>query len=179
MNDFYASTKDSVGIYAADVHVAASRGGVATGVVAAGWIAVPFGLQTLLHPGDAITLQLKLQGIPVPSVLTAQQMVAGFVEAAIALGVLVLIQLVCTVLFYRRAKLGYGKITRPALWPLAALTAGVLGNGAWLYATGAFDLGGCLIGFSSAVLTVGGEIMCAKLGKEFVFGPPNAVQVYG
>jgi hypothetical protein len=33
---------------------------------------------------------------------------------------------------------------------------------AWFYGTGAFDLGGCLIGFASAALTVGGELLGRK-----------------
>jgi hypothetical protein len=45
-------------------------------------------------------------------------------------------------------------VATPALWPLAAFGSGILGNAAWLVATGHFDLGGCLIGFGSLVLTV-------------------------
>jgi hypothetical protein len=46
------------GIYAAKAQEAAIRAGpVIVGLVAAGWIAFPFAVQTVLHPSDAISLQ--------------------------------------------------------------------------------------------------------------------------
>jgi hypothetical protein len=162
------------GAYMADVHVASSRASLFAFAVAAGWIAFPFALQTVMHPQDAIRLQLKLQGLRVPDVYTAQQIGVGAVEAIFALCVLVLVQMVCTVLFYRKAQMDGASITTPPLWPLAAFFAGVLGNAAWFFGTGAFDPGGCVIGLSSAALTVGGELLCNKLGREFVFGPATA-----
>ena len=179
MSEYYAKYKKSAGAYAGDVHVAAKRAGRYAVAVAAGWLAFPFAVQTVLHPTDAIGLQLKLQGLPVPHVFTSQQAGAGFVEAVIALLVLVGFQMACTVLFYRRAKMeSAGKsIATPALWPVAALLAGLLGNAAWWFGTGAFDPSGCVIGLSSAALTIFGEILCNRLGREFVFGPAKPVAV--
>jgi hypothetical protein len=160
-------------IYAAKVQESAIRAGpVLVGLVAAGWIAFPFAVQTVLHPSDAIALQYAVQGQRVPRVFTAQQETVGFIEAVLALAVLVMFQLVGTVLFYRRAKMDGASVATPALWPLAALLAGVVGNAAWFLGTGQFDVGGCLVGLSSAALTVGGEMLCNRLGREFVMGVP-------
>ena len=99
-------------------------------------------------------------------------MSTGFIEALFALAALAAFQLIGTVLFYRRAQLEVGgPVAQPPLWPLAAFTAGILGNAAWFAGTGAFDLGGCIVGLSSAALTIGGEILCEHLGHELVFGP--------
>ena len=90
-------------IYAAEAKEAAIRAGpVLVGLVAAGWIAFPFAVQTVLHPGDAILLQYEIQGLWVPRVFTAQQQTVGFIEAVLALAALVMFQLVGTTLFYRR-----------------------------------------------------------------------------
>jgi hypothetical protein len=158
-------------VYAGEVHVASARAGFVGWVVAINWLLFPLALQTVMHPIDALRAQYRLQGQDLPHFFTTQQIVMGCIEAMIALGVIVLLTLVCTVLFYRRAKIEGAYIATPALWPLAAFTAGILGNGAWWYGTGAFDLGGALVGMASAALTVGGELMCNKLGREFVFGP--------
>jgi hypothetical protein len=114
--------------------------------------------------------QYKWHGHHVPHFLTAQQLSAGFVTALVALALLVAFQLVCTVLFFRRAQLGGAKLAAPALWPLAAVLAGVLGNAAWFVGTGAFDVGGCVVGLSSAALTVGIEMVVENLGRDFVLG---------
>ena len=177
----YAKYKQSVGAYAAEVHVASARAKHYALVVALGWIAFPFAVQTVLHPVDALRLQLRLQGLPVPQMFTAQQAASGLVEAVFALCVLVLLQMVCTVLFYRNAQKEGAPIIMPALWPLAALLPGVIGNAAWWYATGAFDPGGCVVGLSSAALTVGSELLCNRLGRNFVLGTGNggAVSLIG
>jgi hypothetical protein len=166
----YAQYKQSAGVYAGHVYVASRRARQYSMAVALGWIAFPFAVQTVLHPTDAIRLQLKLQGLPVPSLFTSQQAAAGFVEAVFALCVLVLLQMVCTVLFYRRAKMEGSSVATPALWPIAALATGVIGNGVWWYGTGAFDAAGGLVGWSSMALTFGGELLCNRLGREFVLG---------
>ena len=123
-------------IYAAEAKEAAIRAGpVLVGLVAAGWIAFPFAVQTVLHPGDAILLQYKIQGLWVPRVFTAQQQTVGFIEAVLALAALVMFQLVGTTLFYRREMDG-ASVATPALWPLACGLA-CLGNAAWFLGTGA------------------------------------------
>lgn len=174
MTEYYANYKKSAGAYVANVHVASARAGRYALAVAAGWVVFPFVVQTVLNPTDAVRLQMKLQGFPVPHVFTAQQAASGLVEAVFAFCVLVLLQMICTVLFYRRAKMEGSSVATPALWPLAALSVGVLGNGAWWYATGAFDPSGGIVGWSSAALTVGGEILCNRLGRNFVLGSGTA-----
>jgi hypothetical protein len=175
----YAQYKQSVGAYAADVHVASARAGRYAVAVALGWVAFPFVVQTVLHPTDAIRLQMKLQGVPVPHLFTAEQAASGCVEAVFALAVLVLLQMTCTVLFYRRAKMEGVSVATPILWPVAALSVGVIGNGVWWYATGVFDPSGGLVGWSSMALTFGGELLCNKLGRDFVLGSGTAAAPYG
>jgi hypothetical protein len=170
------SFRGDVGSYAADVHVAYVRADWLGGTVAAGWLVVPVAVQTVFNPGDAIWAQDILQGLPVPATFTAQQLAAGFIEAVIALVVLAGFQLAGTILFYRRTQLQLevgGSVATPALWPLA-VTAGILGNCAWFIGTQAFDPFGFLVGLTSAALTVGGELLCEWLGREFVFGPALA-----
>jgi hypothetical protein len=183
MNQYYANTKKTGGAYAADLHVSATRAGRYAVAVAAGWVVFPFVVRTvLMNPTDAIRAQMKLQGLPVPHVFTAQQAASGLVEAVFVLCILVLMQMICTVLFYRHAKMVSGpSVATPALWPVAALL-GLLGNAAWFYGTGAFDSGGFIVGLSSAALTVGGEILCNRLGREFVLGSAakgGAVSFFG
>jgi hypothetical protein len=162
--------KYHAGIYAAESHVAFARAGLYGWLVALGWVVFPFAVATVLHPGDAIWAQLRIQGLRVPHVFTAQQETVGRIEAVIALAVLVMFQLVGTVLFYRRAQLNGAKVAAPPLWAWAAVLAGVLANAAWFFGTGYFDIGGCLAGLSSAALTVGCEMVVEKLGREFVCG---------
>lgn len=158
------------GIYTAKVQEVLSRASGYAVAVAVGWGAFPFAVQTVLHPSDALKLQFKLQGLWVPHSFTAQQLTVGLCEAVFGLGVLVLWQMVCTVLFYRRAQMEGASVATPALWPLA-LVAGILGNAAWFFGTG-FDAGGCVVGLSSAALTVGCEMVCNRLGRDFVMGVP-------
>jgi hypothetical protein len=169
----YQQYKQSLGAYAADVHVASARAGRYAVAVALGWVAFPFVVQTVLHPTDAVWAQMRLQGLTVPQTFTAQQAASGLVEAVFALAVLILLQMVCTVLFYRRAQIEGSSVATPMLWPLAALSIGVIGNGIWWYATGVFDPNGGLVGWSSAALTIGGELLCNKLGRDFVLGTGN------
>jgi hypothetical protein len=161
-----AKYKEDFGEYAATVQVASTRGGPYTAAVAFGWVICPFVVQTVMHPTDAIWLQLKFEGLPVPQFFTAQQAASGFVMAVFALCVLVLMQMVCTVLFYRRAKMEGASVATPTLWPLAAAW-GLIADAVWWYATG-FDPSGGIVGMSSAVLTVAGEMLVNKLGREFV-----------
>jgi hypothetical protein len=113
--------KEQAGAYMADVHYASRSAGFYTLAVAFGWIAFPFAVETaFMHPEDAIKAQLAWQGLPVPHAFTAQQIGVGFAEAIVALGVLVLVQLVCTVMFYRKAQMQGASVATPVLWPLAA-----------------------------------------------------------
>jgi hypothetical protein len=168
------SFRDRAGAYVADVQVGYVRAGLIGWLVALGWIAFPFALQTLLHPGDAIQLQYVLQGQTPPQILTAQQTGVGFVETVFALAVLMLFQLVNTVLFYRRAQLSGAAVATPTLWPLAAILPGVIGNAAWYVGTGYSDTTGFLIGLTPVALTVAAETLCDRLGRDFVLGPAVA-----
>ncbi|MGE4046475.1 MAG: hypothetical protein AB7F35_16575 [Acetobacteraceae bacterium] len=161
----------SVGAYASELQVAAVRSGWIVYLVAAGWIAFPFVLQTLLHPGDVINLHYVMQGEAKRATLTAQQTAVGFVETVFVIAVLLLVQLVGTVLFYRRAQVHGARIATPMLWPAAALLPGVIGNALWFVFTGEFDMGGSLIGLAPMALTFGAERLCEKLGRDFVLGP--------
>lgn len=161
---------DRAGVYGGQLDVAYGRAGLRGSAVGVGWLLVPFAMATVLHPSDVIWLQYKLQGQPPPHFYTAQQMAVGFIEALFALGVLVMAQLVGMVLFYRRAQLNFEPVATPALWPLAAIVAGFFGNAAWLVGTWHFDVGGCLVGLFSAAVTVGGERLCERLGRDFVMG---------
>lgn len=161
--------------YAADLHVASSRASPYAAAVALGWLAFPFVLQTVLHPTDAIWLQLKLQGFPVHR-FTAQDAGSGLVISIFALVCLVLAQMIWTVLFYRRANMQGASVATPALWPMAALF-GLIGNGVWWWWTGYFDPNGGLVGWSSAALTLAAELVCNKLGRKFVLGSAQKAAV--
>jgi hypothetical protein len=159
--------------YMSDVGTATSRASGAMFGIAVGWVVFPFAVQTaFFHPSNAIKLQLKLQGLPLPRVFTAQQLTAGFIEAVVALAVFALCQMVLTVLFYRWAQMEGKTLTTPPLWPLAA-SVGLVGNAAWWYGTGVFSTTGCIIGLLSAMLSIIAQVVCIKLGREFVMGKPG------
>jgi hypothetical protein len=161
----------SMGAYSSELQVAASRAGWIVWIVAALWLAFPFVLATLLHPGDVINLHYVLQGEAKHKILTVQQMGVGFVETLFALGILLLVQLVGIVLFYRRAQVIGAKVATPALWPAAALLPGVVGNALWFVGTREFDLTGFVIGLAPMALTFAAERLCEQLGRDFVLGP--------
>jgi hypothetical protein len=174
---------NQAGEYAALVHGADKASRPWLWLVAALWVVCPFFVRTaMLNPGDMIWLQDRLQGIPVPGSFSSQQTAIGEVEALMALGVLILLQLVATVMFYRRSALDIGPVATPVLWPLAALLPGILGSAAWLAWKGYFDPLGCIMGLSPAWLTFGAEMLVNRLGKNFVYGqspasyPPLAPQ---
>ena len=87
----YAQTKQSIGAYAADVHVASARARQYAVFVALLWVVFPFVVQTVLHPTDAVWAQMRLQGLTVPRVFTAQQAASGLIIAVFALIVVVLL----------------------------------------------------------------------------------------
>jgi hypothetical protein len=163
--------KFSMGAYSSELQVAAVRAGWVVWLVAAGWIAFPFALGNLLHPGDVINWHYILQGEHPHQVLTAQQMGVGFVEAVFELGILLLVQLVGIVLFYRRAQVYGARVATPALWPAAALLPGVVGNGLFFVFTREFDVTGFVIGLAPMALTFAAERLCEQLGRDFVLGP--------
>jgi hypothetical protein len=159
----------SMGAYSAEVQVAVVRASWVGALVALGWVAFPFVLASLLHPGDVINLHYVLQGEPKHKILTAQQMCVGFVEAVFALAILLLLQLVGIVLFYRRAQVHGASVATPALWPLAVLLPGLIGNAAWFVFT-QFDASGLVIGLTPMAVTFFAERLCERLGRDFVLG---------
>jgi hypothetical protein len=161
----------SMGGYTSELQVAAVRARWITGLVALGWLLFPFGLASLLHPGDVINWHYLIQGEAPHKHLSLQQMGVGFVETIFALGVLLLLQLVGIVLFYRRAQVFGARIATPALWPVAALLPGVVGNAIWFVCTGYFDPTGFVIGMAPTAITFAAERLCEQLGRDFVFGP--------
>jgi hypothetical protein len=160
----------SMGAYSAEMQVAVVRAGWVGGLVALGWIAFPFVLASLLHPGDVINLHYVLQGEAKHKILTAQQMCVGFVEAVLALAILLLLQLVGIVLFYRRSQVHGASVATPALWPLAVLLPGLIGNAAWFVFTRQFDATGLVIGLAPMAVTFFAERLCERLGRDFVLG---------
>jgi len=161
----------SMGAFSSELQVAAVRASWAVLLVAAGWIAFPFFIATLLHPGDVINLHYVLQGEAKHKFLTTQQMGVGFVETIIALGVLLIFQLFGIVMFYRRAQVTGARIATPAIWPVAALLPGVIGNALWFVCTGYFDASGLVIGMAPTGITFLAERLCERLGRDFVLGP--------
>lgn len=163
------------GAYIGNLGEAAARANGFIAAVALVWAGLPFVVQTACcHPSNAIKVQFKLQGLPPPHVFTRQQLTVGFIEAAVALGVLLLVQICLTTLFYRNAKMQGQSVATPVLWPVAAFGVGIVGNGIRFYATGVFDQAGCMIGLSSAVATVVAELVVNHLGREFVMGSGTA-----
>jgi len=157
--------------YAAEVQVAYVRAWRSAWpyIVALGWVLFPFAVSTVLHPSDMIRVQAKLQGLDRPHLFTHQQLVSGEIQALFTLGVLALVQIVATTLFYRRVRMSQsGPVAVPTLWVLAALT-GIIGDIAWI-AAGQSDLPGMIVGGSSVVLTVLAEWVVNGLGRDFVFG---------
>jgi hypothetical protein len=165
------STRFDPHMYAAQVQVAVARAWRTPWpyIVAFGWVLLPFVMATCLHSSDMIRLQAKLQGLPKPHLFTSQQLASGEVQTLFVLGVLVLMQIVATTLFYRQVKMSHvGPVAVPTLWVLAALI-GIIGDAAWV-AAGQHDLPGMLIGLSSVPLTVLSEWVVNGLGRDFVFG---------
>jgi hypothetical protein len=161
----------SMGAYSAELQVALVRAKWIAPLVALGWIVFPFVLASLLHPADVINLHYVLQGEPKHKIMTAQQMAADFVEAVIALAVILLLLQVGIVLFYRHAQVHGTRIATPAIWPLAVLLPGVIGNALWFVFTRQFDASGLVIGLAPMAVTFFAERLCERLGRDFVFGP--------
>jgi hypothetical protein len=147
--------------------IALRRAGILKGVILVCWFAVPALAVTIMHPSDAAGFAYWINGLPVPHYFMSNQVMRGEVTAIFALGATIFVYLAAMVLFYRRAG---GFI---ALWPLAALLVGVIGNLGWFIGTGAWDSSGCMAGWMPAVLAgigaAAGERWCADL----VFGEGN------
>ena len=164
---------NKAGHYAAELQVAYARAGIIGWLLPVAWFFFPLALQTVLHPTDAVGFLHVLHGEPVPRQFTARMWIVGELYAAITIAVVILVQLVGTVLFYRRVhlELKSGAVAGPALWPIAGILVGIIGNALWWIGTRYFDFTGCLVGMTALALTVGCEVVCEMLGRSFVFGP--------
>jgi hypothetical protein len=128
------------------------------------WFLLPFLAQMVVHPDDVIRLQHVLQGIGLPTQFVSQQLMFGTVSAIVtfvAIGLLLLGLL--TVLYHR---LGFAM----ALWPVAAISFGLIGNLVWGYKFGFIDGQGIAAGFVPAVLTVIWQRAAEGWAQDFVFG---------
>lgn len=159
---------DRAGDYHGDAEGAFRAAGGYAWLMLAGWVLFPFAVQTVLHPGDAVLLMARLQGQR--AVFRSGLPVGGEVFALIMLAALSVGQFFVTVMFFRRA----GRVV--PMWPVSGVLIGVIGNGAWWYATGAFDPAGALVGFAALALTVICEMLIERKANDLVFGadaPPG------
>jgi hypothetical protein len=147
--------------------IAMRRAGVLKGVILACWFLLPSLAVTIMHPSDAAGLWYWLGGQRVPEYFSSAELMRGEIATVAALIGVVIVYIISMALFYRRAG-GF-----VALWPLAALLVGGVGNLVWLIGTGAWDNAGFLAGLMPCVLAgvaaAAGERWCADL----VFGTGN------
>lgn len=143
------------------------EGGVLAWVLVAIWVLYPFAVQTVIHPSDAVGFQAWVQGLPIAQYISQRAMIAGEIIALLALAMLSLLQLGVLVLIYRRVQFSF------SVWLLALLLIGGLANGIWWWRTGYFDLMGALAGLTPLALVVACEMVCERLGQDFVFGKGN------
>jgi hypothetical protein len=163
----------AIGGYIAEMHGAVARAGWRAVLLLPGWFALPFVMQSLLHPLDVVKLDHLLHGFPLPHTALARQLTVAFAETAVVLAAICLWQLVVTVAFYRKAQIFGVRAATPPLYPMAALLVGGFGNLGWFIGTGSFDSVGFVIGLTSAALTIGIEMLCEQLGRDFVLGVPT------
>jgi hypothetical protein len=128
------------------------------------WFLIPFLTQMVIHPDDVIRLQHVMQGIGLPAAFGAQQLTFGAISAVatIVVGGLLLLGLL-TVLYHR---LGFAL----ALWPVATIAFGLVGNLVWGYKFGFIDQQGIAAGFVPAVLTLIWQRIAEGWAQDFVFG---------
>jgi hypothetical protein len=154
----------SLAYYCGPVLVAAWRSKLVSLVLVGVWFAVPFTVQMLFNPSDVTRLERVIDGQPMPSFFSQQMLTTGGIKAAVAFVILALLILGALTLLYRRAEFSV------RLWPVAALLVGVIGNCGWWVGTGFFDWQGGLVGWSPMALVVGVELVCERLGQDFIFG---------
>lgn len=162
---------DAIGEYIAEMHGALARAGGRAALLLPGWFALPFVVQSMLHPLDVVKLDHLLHGFPLPHTALARQLTVAFTETAIVLAAICLWQLVVTVAFYRKAQIFGVRAAAPPLWPMAALLVGGVGNLVWFVGLGGVIDLSYAIGLTSAALTIGIEALCEQLGRDFVLGP--------
>jgi hypothetical protein len=130
------------------------------------WCLLPFSAQFVLHPDDVIRLQHRLEGFPVPTQFTGQQMLIGEISAVVTIAALTLLLLgLLTVLYHR---LSYYVV----LWPIGLVLFGLIGNGIWRY-FGFTYIEGMIVGFVPAALTLIWQRAAEGWAADFVFGRGN------
>ena len=117
-----------------------------------------------MHPQDAAGFWYWLNSQHPPSFYTSHEVVRGEFAAILALGFVMFVYLVAITLFFRRTQYFV------ALWPLAGLLVGVVGNAGFWIGTGYWDTTGALAGWIPAVMAGIGSAVCEGLGANFVFG---------
>ena len=109
--------------------VALRRAGILKWLIIVCWFLVPVLGQTIMHPTDAAGFWYWLNSQHPPRFYSSQEVVRGEFTAVLALGAVIFVYLVAITLFYRRAQYFL------ALWPIAALLVGVIGNAGWWFDT--------------------------------------------
>lgn len=132
--------------------------------IAALWCALPFTLQFMLHPGDVIRLQRWFEGQPIPTEFSAQQLFTGEITACLILAGLVLLLLGLLTVLYHQLQFAV------TLWPVAAISLGLIGNFWWLLGLGFYDLQGIAAGLVPAVLTAFWQRAAEGWAQDFIFG---------
>jgi hypothetical protein len=144
--------------------IAFRRAGISKWVIIICWLLVPILGQTIMHPTDAAGFWYWLNSQAPPRFYTSHEVVRGEFAAVLSLAAVLFIYLVAVTLFYRRV----GDYV--ALWPLAALLVGVIGNAGWWFGTGYWDNSGALAGWFPAIMAGIATGVCEYLGANFVFG---------
>ena len=169
MNSFSAS----IGAYIAELHAGVVRAGWSTLLLLPGYFALPCIVQSLPHPLDVVKLDHILHGLPMPHTAMGRQLTVALIEAAVALAVICLWQLVVTVAFYRKAQVFGSRVATPRLYPVAILLVGGVGNLGWFIGLGgALDLS-YAVGLISGLVAISLEMFCEQLGRDFVAGTPS------
>jgi hypothetical protein len=159
---------DDLGYYGGSLAFGILRAPLAAAGLVLAWLAIPFAVQMIFNPSDAVGLQFYLAGgrQAVPHVFTNEMLNSGVLVAIVALGLLSLVLLALNVLFYG---LQNDEPLLP-LWPVALVLCGIVGNGVWWAGTGIFDPSGAVIGLMPVAATITVQMLLGWFGKKFVFG---------
>jgi hypothetical protein len=160
------STK-SIGKYYGNLRAALGEvsAKAAAALLVATWVTFPVAVQSLLHPMDVAGFGYYLQGgaAAVPRYYTSEQVSTGEIKAFVALVVIGVIAYLGARLFYASAKFSV------ALWPVAGLLTGVVGNIAWWFHS-APSPSGSLSGLSTVALMVLCQGIIEYFAQDATFG---------
>jgi hypothetical protein len=142
--------------YLKSICVAAQRAPLATLAYTAVCFVVPWAVQCIEHPGDAV----RFVRLATPWPAATRLMGEGV--ALVALAGLGLVMLGALVALYRR-----GQLAVP-VWPTVALVCvGIGANSGWWVYEGFFDLPGCICGLAPMALS----FLCELKAMEIAFQP--------